>query len=103
MALSGKRAKEMATRRLHGATKGNIIMKYILESVAFTAACFVLAFLLAYALLPMMNGLLKSVSGGEYGIDAPFEQFVSIRFESRADQPCGGVEEGIKMQIMFFR
>jgi putative ABC transport system permease protein len=81
MALSGKRAKEMATRRLHGATKSNIIMKYILESVAFTAACFVLAFLLAYALFPMMNGLLKSVSGGEYGIDAPFEQFVAIRFD----------------------
>lgn len=81
MALSGKRAKEMATRRLHGATKGIIIIKYILESLAFTAACFVLAFLLAYALLPMMNGLLKSVSGGEFGIDAPFEQFVSIRFE----------------------
>ena len=81
MALSGKRAKEMATRRLHGATKGNIIMKYILESVAFTAMCFVLAFLLAYALLPMMNGLLNSVSGGELGIDAPFEQFVPIRFE----------------------
>ena len=81
MALSGKRAKEMATRRLHGATKGNIIMKYILESVAFTAACFVLAFLLAYALLPMMNDLLKGVSGGELGIDAPFEQFVPVRFE----------------------
>ena len=81
MALSGKRAKEMATRRLHGATKGNIIMKYILESVAFTAVCFVLAFLLAYAFLPMMNDLMKGVSGGEFGIDAPFEQFVSIRLE----------------------
>ena len=81
MALSGKRAKEMATRRLHGATKGNIIMKYILESVAFTAVCFVLAFLLAYAFLPMMNDLMKGVSGGEFGLDAPFEQFVSIRLE----------------------
>ncbi len=80
MALSGKRAKEMATRRLHGATQGRIVMKYIIESVLFTAVCFVLAFLVAYALLPMMNGLLKSVSGGEVGIDAPFEQFVPIRF-----------------------
>ena len=62
MALSGKRAKEMATRRLHGATKGNIIMKYILESVAFTAVCFVLAYLLAVVLLPMMNDLLRNVS-----------------------------------------
>lgn len=81
MALSGKRAKEMATRRLHGATKGNIIMKYILESVSFTAVCFVLAFLVAYAFLPMMNNLLRGVSGGEIGIDAPFEQFVPVRFE----------------------
>jgi len=81
MALSGKRAKEMATRRLHGATKGQIVMKYILESVAFTAMSFVLAFLVAYAFLPMMNSLLHSVSGGEFGIDAPFEQFVPVRFE----------------------
>ena len=81
MALSGKRAKEMATRRLHGATKGRIVLKYILESVSFTAVCFVLAFLVAYAFLPMMNNLLRGVSGGEMGIDAPFEQFVPIRFE----------------------
>ena len=81
MALSGKRAKEMATRRLHGATKGLIVIKYILESVAFTAISFVLAFLVAYAFLPMMNSLLHSVSGGEFGIDAPFEQFVPVRFE----------------------
>ena len=81
MALSGKRAKEMATRRLHGATKGQIVMKYILESVAFTAVCFGLALLLAYALLPMMNGLLNGVSGGEIGIDATFVQFVPLRFE----------------------
>ncbi|MBR7023391.1 MAG: ABC transporter permease [Bacteroidales bacterium] len=81
MALSGKRAKEMATRRLHGATKGQIVMKYILESVAFTAMSFVLAFLVAYAFLPMMNSLLHSVSGGEFGIYAPFEQFVPVRFE----------------------
>ncbi len=78
MALSGKRAKEMATRRLHGATKGEIVMKYIAESVSFTAVCFVLAFLLAYALLPMMNDLLRGVSGGTAG---SLEQFVSIRFE----------------------
>ena len=67
MALSGKRAKEMATRRLHGATQGRIVLKYIMESVSFTAVCFVLAFLLAYALLPTMNALLKSVSGNAMG------------------------------------
>ena len=81
MALSGKRAKEMATRRLHGATKGRIILKYILESVSFTAVCFVLAFLLACALFPMMNGLLKNVGGGDMSIDASLGQFVLIRFD----------------------
>ena len=81
VALSGKRAKEMATRRLHGATKGCIIMKYIVESVLFTAVCFVLAFLLACALYPMINGLLKNVGEGDMGIDASFVQFVLIRFD----------------------
>jgi len=81
MALSGKRAKEMATRRLHGATKGSIIMKYIVESVLFTAVCFVLSFLLACALFPMINGLLKNVGEGDMGIDASFVQFVLIRFD----------------------
>ena len=81
VALSGKRAKEMATRRLHGATKGSIIMKYIVESVLFTAVCFVLAFLLACALFPMINGLLKNVGEDDMGIDASFVQFVLIRFD----------------------
>ena len=82
MALSGKRAKEMATRRLHGATKGRIVMKYITESVTFTAVCFVLALLLAVALLPMINDLLRAVSDGETGIDAEaFVQFVPVRFD----------------------
>ena len=81
MALSRKRAKEMATRRLHGATKGRIVLKYILESVSFTAVCFVLAFLLAYALFPMINGLLKNVGGGDMSIDASLGQFVLIRFD----------------------
>ena len=81
VALSGKRAKEMATRRLHGATKGSITMKYIVESVLFTAVCFVLAFLLACALYPMINGLLKNVGEGDMGIDASFVQFVLIRFD----------------------
>ncbi|MBQ8957826.1 MAG: hypothetical protein IJ057_04920 [Bacteroidales bacterium] len=40
-----------------------------------------MAFLVAYAFFPMLNNLLRGVSGGEMGIDAPFEQFVPIRFE----------------------
>ena len=62
LALSGKRAKEMATRRLLGAPQGAIVWKYIGESILFTAVCFALALLLAWALLPMMNELLLNVT-----------------------------------------
>ena len=60
MALVGKRAKEMATRRLLGTQKISVIGKLIAESVLFTAVCFIFAFLLAYALVPTMNRLLVS-------------------------------------------
>ena len=66
LALSGKRAKEMATRRLLGAPQGSIVWKYIGESILFTAVCFALALLLAWALLPMMNELLLNVTTDSY-------------------------------------
>ena len=59
LALTGKRAKEMATRRLLGADKTGILWKYISESVAFTAVCFAAALLLADLLVPMMNSLVS--------------------------------------------
>ena len=61
-ALGGKRAKEMATRRLLGEDRSGIIWKQIGESVAFTAVCFAVALLLAYLLVPMMNDLLSTRS-----------------------------------------
>ena len=60
LALTGKRAKEMATRRLLGADRNAILWKYIAESVAFTAMCFVAALILAYLLTPMMNNLVST-------------------------------------------
>ena len=60
LALTGKRAKEMATRRLLGADRIGILWKYIVESVAFTAVCFAAAFLLADLLAPMVNNLVSS-------------------------------------------
>ncbi len=60
VALTGKRAKEMATRRLLGAGKREIFMKYVAESVAFTAICFGMAILLAVAFVPVVNLLLNS-------------------------------------------
>lgn len=58
-ALTGKRAKEMATRRLLGSTSRDIIFKYISESFVFTALCFVLALVLAYALVPVVGWLIS--------------------------------------------
>ncbi len=57
-ALTGKRAKEMATRRLVGASQSDIFIKNILESVGFTIVCFALAQMIAVALVPAMNNLL---------------------------------------------
>ena len=71
LALTGKRAKEMATRRLLGADKTVILWKYIGESVAFTAVCFGAALLLADLLAPMMNSLVSTGDPDELmlGID----------------------------------
>ena len=59
-ALTGRRAKEMATRRLLGASRAAIIGKYIGESVLFTAVCFGAALLLAMAFAPVMDTLLNN-------------------------------------------
>ena len=60
VALTGKRTKEMAVRQLSGASRGGIIWKYVAESIAFTAVCFVAGLLLAEAFCPAMNALLNN-------------------------------------------
>ena len=72
LALTGKRAREMATRRLLGADKTGILWKYIGESVAFTAVCFAAALLLADLLAPMVNSLVSSSDPDEVmmGLDS---------------------------------
>jgi len=52
LALTNKRAKEMATRSLVGAEKAHIAVKYILESIGFTAICSLAAAGIAVALAP---------------------------------------------------
>ena len=59
-AQGGKRAKEMATRRLLGSDRSEILWKVIGESVAFTAVCFAMALVLARLLVPMFNSLLTT-------------------------------------------
>lgn len=60
MALTLKRAKEMATRRLVGADRRDIFWKYVSESLVLTAFCVLVAVLLAVAGTPSMNTLLGS-------------------------------------------
>ena len=60
VALTGKRAKEMAVRQLSGASRAGIIWKYVAESIAFTAVCFATGLLLAEAFCPAMNALLNN-------------------------------------------
>ena len=79
LALTGKRSKEMATRRLLGADKRSILRKYIGESVAFTAVCFAAALLLADLLVPMMNSL---VSNSESVLDSTLGD-TSVRLSFR--------------------
>ena len=47
MALSAKRAREMATRRLIGASQASVFGRRILESVLFTLVCFAVSLLLS--------------------------------------------------------
>lgn len=58
VALSSKRAREMATRKILGAGERTLIGGYLLESFAFTATCFTLAVLLAEACTPWFNRII---------------------------------------------
>ncbi len=58
LALTNKRAKEMATRSLVGADKADIAVKYILESIGFTAICSIAAAGIAVALAPYIGRII---------------------------------------------
>ena len=59
-ALSGNRAREMATRRLVGAGRGDVFWKTIMESTLFTLVCYGLAVLIAVAIVPTLNTIRPS-------------------------------------------
>ena len=59
MALSAKRAREMATRRLIGASQASVFGRRILESMFFTLVCFAVSALLAVWWTPAVNRLLN--------------------------------------------
>ena len=58
LALTNKRAKEMATRSLVGADNFHIAGKYILESISFTAVCAIIAVGIAVAMAPYIGSLI---------------------------------------------
>ena len=66
LAVSGRRAKEMASRRLLGESQGQVFARVLLETLGFTLACFLLAIPLAYAMVPGLDSLRPS------GLNIPF-------------------------------
>ena len=59
-ALAGRRSKEIATRMLLGEGRMDIFRRNLLESLGFMIACMCMAFIIARACLPYVNGLLDS-------------------------------------------
>ena len=56
-AISGNRAKEMATRRLLGESRRSVFWRILLETLFFTLVCYVLAVFLATAIAPFLDSL----------------------------------------------
>ena len=78
-AISGSRAKEMATRRLLGEERGEIVRRIVLESLLFTAVCYWLAVLLAIAVVPALNSLFANVLPVPFRVAAnPFFWLLSL-------------------------
>lgn len=62
LAQTGQRAKEMATRQLHGASTTSIILSKIYESLIFISICSVIAIGVAYILKSPISNMLVSLS-----------------------------------------
>lgn len=58
VAQTGKRAKEMATRRLLGESSGSIVCRYLMESFLFTFVCMLLGVLVALLFKDWIENLL---------------------------------------------
>ena len=83
VAQTGKRAKEMATRRLLGESSGSIVLRYLAESFLFTTGCLVLGGLVAIAFKGWIGGILSteivlSPDGGTVAIGIVLLLLVSV-------------------------
>lgn len=76
VALTGKRAKEMASRRLLGAQKSDIVWKFLGEAFSFTLCCFVVGLAIAYAITPGINRLLAS----DVPVEVPFKAVYLVAY-----------------------
>ena len=72
VALSNRRAKEMAIRTTLGESRGGILRRYILESVAFMAVCLAFALVLAKWLEPSFNRYVASDIGLDIAFSGPY-------------------------------
>ena len=72
-ALTGRRMKEMGMRAALGASRAQIVWKYIQESLLFTAVSTVVAILLAYAFTPVFAHYIDAkVSNSSQALSVPF-------------------------------
>ena len=60
VAQTGRRAKEMAVRRLVGQGRGFIVRQYVREAFVFTAACFAMGIVVALLMRPLFNRLIDT-------------------------------------------
>ena len=73
-AVTGARAREMATRRLVGEDRDDIFKRVLGESMVFTLACFALSILLAFWLAPVLDSLRPT------GFNVPFRLHLDAPF-----------------------
>ena len=72
VALTGKRAREMAIRTAMGESRTRIAGRYVGEAVAFVSVCLILAILLAKALEPVFNSYVAGDISLEVAHSAPY-------------------------------
>ena len=66
IALTNKRAKEMALRKLNGAEISAVLAKYCLESLAFTAVCFAFGLILSKYSCEILNMFVYNSGMGDF-------------------------------------
>ena len=70
-ALAGKRTKEMGMRSILGASRWQVIWKYLAESLAFTLICAGIAILVARTFAPALSHFVETRDGERF-VSAPF-------------------------------